>query len=87
MKYILTSLIGLFLLAGCASSRCKGEQDYQKAYSLPEVEVAGFKRPNSAGALLIPPAPAEIVPYGQLVIDPKTRKTQLECLDTPPLKS
>lgn len=87
MKFILTSLIGLCLLAGCASSRCKGEQQYQKAYSLPEAEVAGLKKPNSAGALLIPPAPAEIVPYGQLVVDPKTHKTSLECLDTPPLKS
>ena len=87
MKFILISLIGFFLLEGCASSRCKGELDYQKAYSLPEVEVAGLKRPNPAGALVIPPAPAEIVPYGQLMIDPKTQKTKLECLDTPPQKS
>jgi uncharacterized lipoprotein len=41
------------MLAGCASnSYCKGEQDYQKAKSVPPLKAAGdLKLPESAAAL------------------------------------
>ena len=87
MKHVLMSLLCIAVLAGCATGRCKGEMAYQKAYSLPEVEVAGLKRVTPAGAMAIPPAPDSVVPYGELVRDPTTHKTRLECLDTPPAKS
>lgn len=87
MKRILIGLVSLSLLAGCASGRCKGELDYQKAYSLPEAKVAGLKQTTPAGAMVVPPAPGQIVPYGQLVQEPGSSKPRLECLDTPPAKS
>lgn len=87
MKHLFISLMGVVLLAGCASGRCKGELEYQKAYSLPEAQVVGLKQPIPAGAMVVPPAPAQIVPYGQLVKEAGSSKPRLECLDTPPVKS
>lgn len=87
MKHLFIALMSAALLAGCATGRCKGEMNYQKAYSLPQVQVAGLKQVPPAGAMVVPPAPAQIVPYGQLVQEPGSSKPRLECLDTPPTKS
>jgi hypothetical protein len=87
MKRLVLSLLCIGVLAGCASARCKGEMAYQQAYSLPDVQVAGLKHATPAGAMVVPPAPDSMVPYGELVRDPTTRKIRLECLDSPPTKT
>jgi hypothetical protein len=80
MKSTITLLAVALLLAGCASKRCKGEQDYQRATSLPPpAKVEGLKAPDATSALKIPPAPANPVPFGEPVAD-----GGLRCLDLPP---
>lgn len=86
LHMLLVALTASVLLSGCASGgHCMGEFDYQKAYSLPQVTVADVKQPASSASLVVPPKPARIVPFGQLVDDPKRPgKTVSECLDNPP---
>lgn len=85
-RFYIPSLMSAALLGGCASGgHCLGDFDYQKAYSLPQVNIADVKQPGSSAALAIPPPPAHLVPYGTLVNDPKNPgKTTAQCLDTPP---
>ncbi len=83
---LLASAVAVLVLTGCASNRhCTGEQEYQKARTLPApAEVSGLKMPDSPSALRIPPAPATVVPFSTEAPDPaKPGKTRAECLDMP----
>ena len=87
MKFVIVLAAVTALVSGCSTTaRCSGEQDYQRAQTLPTpAPVADVKAPDSAAALKIPPPPARTVGYGEKVLDPKKPgKTKLECLDTPP---
>ena len=87
MKHLVVlAITGTALLSGCASGgHCLGDFDYQKAYSLPQVNVADVKMPSSSAALVIPQPVSNLVPYGILVNDPKNPgKLTAQCLDTPP---
>lgn len=72
------------LLAGCAGSRCLGDQPYAHAPSVPPLQpVEGLKLPDSSAALKIPPPPANPTPFGQKVTSEKGKEA-VECLDQPP---
>ena len=85
MKLRLALLIPLLALGGCAAgSYCEGQQDYQRARSLPPLQPAdGTQVPESEGALRIPPPPANSVPYGEVVRDEEGDEV-VRCLDKPP---
>lgn len=85
MKLRIVTLTAVAWLSGCAaSSYCLGEQEYQRAPSVPEFKpVAGLKVPQSEGALRIPPAPANTVPYGEIRTDEDGDEV-VQCLDKPP---
>ena len=85
MNLKLAILIPAFLLGGCvAGSYCEGLQDYQRAKSVPPLQPAdGLKVPESEGALRIPPAPANSVPYGEVGQDEDGDEI-VRCLDKPP---
>ena len=72
-------------LTGCAaSSYCVGEQDYQKATSVPPIRSAeGAPVPESPSALKIPDPPANSVAFGELSKD-EEGDDEVRCLDTPP---
>lgn len=76
------------LLSSCAgmNRHCVGEFEYQQAVTLPPpAETEGLAVPQSPGALRIPPAPGNPVPYAREFPDPKKPgKTRTECLDVPP---
>ena len=74
-----------FTLGACASnSYCLGEQDYQKAPSVPAIEpVDGLKVPQSQSALTIPPPPQKTEPFGKEVKN-KDGDNETLCLDQPP---
>ena len=78
-------LVATLGLSGCAvSSYCEGEQDYQKAESVPPLVAAqGLKLPESASALKIPPPPAQPVAYAEPYKD-ADGDDRVRCLDTPP---
>ena len=88
MKKTLLLLATVSLLAGCASDgsgHCGGAFDYQKAGSLDPVKVEGLNSGTSVSALVVPPEPAHIVPFGQRVPDAKDpRDSHVVCLDVPP---
>ncbi|MDM4768786.1 hypothetical protein [Solimonas sp. SE-A11] len=75
MSRIAVLVLATALLAGCASRNpCVGDNEYQKATSLPPLTtVDGLKVPESASALRIPPAPAAAQPAAEGA-----------CLQTPP---
>jgi hypothetical protein len=78
-KLILILAVAL-LAAGCASSRCTGELEYQNAQSMPlPSKVEGLKLGESPSSMKIPPPPANPVPYAAPAGDDK-----FECLDVPP---
>jgi uncharacterized lipoprotein len=85
MRLKLALLVPVLGLAGCAAgSYCEGQQDYQRARSVPAVKPAeGLKVPDSGRALRIPPAPARAVPYGEVVKD-EDGDAVVRCLDKPP---
>lgn len=87
MKRLLLLVLAASVLAGCASGRCRGDTEYQQATSLPAAPVEGLQSATSAGAMAVPPAPAQIVPYGRTVQVSGAAKPTLECLDMPPAKS
>ncbi|NKF23244.1 hypothetical protein [Solimonas marina] len=78
-------LVGSALLSACsATRRCEGDQAYQDAKTLPTPgQIPGLTVPQSPTALNIPPAPADQVPFGQKVKNPKGG-TEWACLDQPP---
>ena len=77
----LAAVLVLLILGGCASNRyCVGEQDYEKAQTLPPLKsVEGLRLPETAAALRIPPPPAVQVPFGTEDADGNG-----VCLDRPP---
>ena len=81
----LFALFPLLVLSGCAaSSYCEGQQDYQRAPSVPALQPAGgLKVPESESALRIPPPPAKAVPYGEVLKD-EDGDDIVVCLDKPP---
>jgi hypothetical protein len=85
MKLRIALLIPMLGLAGCAAgSYCDGQQDYQRARSVPALKPAeGLKVPESGSALRIPPAPANPVPYGEVQKDAEGDEV-VRCLDKPP---
>jgi len=78
-------LLSALVLGGCASNRyCLEKQGYEDAGSIPPLKSAdGLQIPQSAGALVVPPPPAQRVPFGH---EEKTAKGagKVECLDRPP---
>ena len=78
-------LFSVLALAGCATgSYCEGQQDYQRAKSVPVLQPAGgLKVPESDTALRIPPPPAKAVPFGEPGKDEDGDDITL-CLDKPP---
>ena len=87
MKPIVLLLLSAALLSGCATNRCRGDVGYQQAVSLTEAQVEGLKPGTSAGAMAVPAAPAQIVPYARQVQAANQSRPELECLDAPPAKS
>jgi hypothetical protein len=85
MRLKLALLVPVLGLAGCAAtSYCDGQQDYQRARSVPALKPAeGLKVPASGTALRIPPAPANPVPYGEVQKDAEGANV-VRCLDKPP---
>ncbi|MGH8481539.1 MAG: hypothetical protein ACRES8_03670 [Nevskiaceae bacterium] len=86
MKLRFAILIALLGLSGCAASTyCEGQQDYQRARSVPVLQPAdGLRLPESEHALRIPPPPANAVPYGEVVRDEEGDEV-VRCLDKPPV--
>jgi hypothetical protein len=84
MKNILV-LLPLLALGACATgSYCEGQQDYQRAQSVPVLQPAGgLKVPESDTALKIPPPPAKAVPFGEVGKD-EDGDDMVVCLDKPP---
>lgn len=78
----LAAMAAALVLSGCASSRyCLKPQKYQTATSLPPLTgTADLKIPDSSGALHIPDAPANAVPFGY-----EDAEGKAVCLDHPPL--
>lgn len=67
------------------NQRCESVQRYQEAETLETPSaVEGLTIPDSPTAMRIPAAPAESVPYGRKLTDPKTKETYTSCLDSPP---
>jgi hypothetical protein len=85
MRPRIALLACVLVLGGCAAgSYCEGQQDYQRARSVPALKPAeGLKVPESGTALRIPPAPANPVPYGDVRKD-EDGDTVVHCLDKPP---
>jgi hypothetical protein len=85
MKPRFVILIPLLGLGGCAAgSYCEGQQDYQRARSVPVLQPAeGLRVPSSGNALRIPPAPENSVPYGEVGKD-EDGDEFVSCLDKPP---
>ncbi|MES0873357.1 hypothetical protein [Sinimarinibacterium thermocellulolyticum] len=74
-------------LAACGSNRhCIGDFPYQRAATLaPPAPVEGLRTPTSVSAMVIPPPPAESVPFAREVADPDDPgRTRVQCLDIPP---
>jgi hypothetical protein len=70
--------------AGCAENRyCASPDTYESAPSIPAIQSVGdVKVSLNPDAYLIPPVPANPVPFGQKIPDPN--KTRWSCLDQPP---
>ncbi|HEU0197720.1 MAG TPA: hypothetical protein VFQ88_10980 [Nevskiaceae bacterium] len=81
---LLVPVAGLALAACSSHGYCLKPQAYDSARSIPPLQGAGaLKIPQAAGALVVPPMPADPVPFGT------TRKQangseQVVCLDQPP---
>lgn len=73
------------LASGCATHRyCMGEQDYQRAVSIPPLEGSGeLQMPVSPTALVIPDPPPGGKPYGRIETTPEGKERAV-CLDRPP---
>jgi hypothetical protein len=78
---VLALLPAAILLSACGATKyCLQEQDYQKAAVVPDLKPAqGLVLPASAGALRMPPEPANPTPFGVEAKDGKG-----SCLDQPP---
>ena len=78
-------LMPVLALGACSvNTYCEGEQDYQKAGTVPPLQGAeGLKLPQSASALKIPPPPPHPVAYGEHVKD-EDGDDVVQCLDKPP---
>lgn len=87
MKFKMAAVAAALALAGCASNRCVGEFDYQKAENLPALKSTdAVKAPESGSALRIPAQPKNPVAYAEHVPNPeKPGKQKTMCLDTPPV--
>lgn len=86
-KAVLSLMLAGTLLGGCASNQyCLKPQKYQSARSIPPLRgTSTLQMPVSAGALLVPPpVGAQRVPFGQK-IKGGSGKTQVVCLDQPPV--
>lgn len=82
----LTVLAAVAALGACggAARHCIGEQDYQKAQTLPPpAAVDGLSVPQSPSALQIPPEPKQPVGFARTVQD-EAGAERTECLDMPP---
>ncbi|MBI2382980.1 MAG: hypothetical protein HYV18_02780 [Gammaproteobacteria bacterium] len=82
---ILAAVFAAALASGCSStSHCKGEQDYQKAQTVPPLAgVDGLKLPESPSPLRIPPKAESEVAFGEQY-KTDNGKTRYRCLDIPP---
>jgi hypothetical protein len=69
------------LLAACAGeTRCMKPQDYQNAETFDPIHPVGdLKVPSSPSALVIPPPPADPVPFGY-----RNAQGDVVCLERPP---
>ena len=85
MKLKIALLVPVLALGGCAASTyCEGEQDYQKARSVPAPQSAAVLQiPQSESALRIPPQPDNAIPYGEEYVD-EDGDESVRCLDKPP---
>ena len=85
---IATLLLASSALSGCAMhAHCVGDFDYQRAYSLqqPDLQGLGIKMPTSSAAMVIPPPPAQLVPYAyKAPAGSKGERGGMDCLDAPP---
>lgn len=80
MKPLLLAAATVLLSACGATKYCLSEQEYQKATLVSDLKPAeGLILPQSAGALRMPPKPADPVPFGVEAQD----GTGI-CLDQPP---
>ena len=73
------------LLTGCAENRyCAKPAAYESAASIPAIQSAGdVKVTLTPDAYVIPPQPANPIPFGQKIPDPS--RTRWSCLDQPPV--
>lgn len=69
--------------AGCAENRyCATPAPYESAPSIPTIQSVGdVKVTLNPDAYVIPPPPAQSVPFGWRV--PDSKKTRYSCLDQP----
>jgi hypothetical protein len=81
-----TAVIGL-LMSGCVRhGYCAKPQTYESAESVPVIGGTGtLVVKSSPNAFIIPPPPANPVPFGTRVDDPERPGNQMwSCLDQPP---
>ena len=85
MNARLMLLVPVLALGGCAaSSYCEGQQDYQRARSVPALQPAdGLKVPESDATLHIPPPAPNGAAFAEVVKD-EDGDDVVECLDKPP---
>lgn len=73
--------LGVLLLSGCGAGKyCLQDQEYQSAETVaPLKTVDGLQLPKSPAALVLPPPPANPVPFGV-----RDEHGGAVCLDQPP---
>lgn len=76
--------VATLAFAGCAENRyCANPDTYESAPSIPAIQSVGdVKVTLNPDAYVIPPVPANPVPFGQII--PDAKKTRYSCLDQPP---
>jgi len=84
-KFKLTLIAAATLaFSGCAENRyCASPDPYESAPSIPPIQSVGeVKVQLNPNAYVIPPVPANPIPFGQQI--PDSKKTRYSCLDQPP---
>lgn len=76
--------VATLAIAGCAENRyCATPEAYESAPSIPTIQSVGdVKVTLTPDAYVIPPVPANPIPFGQQI--PDAKKTRYSCLDQPP---